>query len=496
MNISTVFHRCVQRFRGDRRGNVAMILALSLLGLVGTAGLGVDYYNALAAKSRLDLASDAAALAAINAAQAYVAANSSTQSGTTLTNGAIAAGQAQGVKVFNSNAGSVAKSTASTPTVTVSQSGQTFSATVTYQGTSKNSFGPIFGVQKTNVQGSSSSSLTMGKYLSFYLLLDVSGSMGLPATTAGQTQLMAISPDMNNVYPGGCQFACHFATPQCTTNASPNNAVQCQGYSLAQANGIVLRAAAVGTAVQDLLTTAQKTMTITNQYQVGLYPFINQMGTLFAISSNLTNAQTCAGFLGAFLDTGQSPPPAPTSPAGWPGPCTLPWSPSPTPPYDNGGTQFETVLPQMNSIITTVGNGSAASSPQPFVFLVTDGMEDIQYYNASQGGWGGPSSCPDGQSDTATQCVLAMNPSPCTTLKNRGITISVLYIPYQPIADPNSSFSDNEDGKVNNAIPNLPTELQSCASPGFFFSAYTPQDITNALQAMFQQAVQAARLTQ
>jgi hypothetical protein len=89
-----------------------------------------------------------------------------------------------------------------------------------------------------------------------------------------------------------------------------------------------------------------------------------------------------------------------------------------------------------------------------------------------------------------------MNPSPCTTLKNHGITLSVLYIPYQPIADPNSSFSGNEDGKVNNAIPNLPIELQSCASPGLYFQAYTPQDITNALQAMFQQALASARLTQ
>jgi Flp pilus assembly protein TadG len=53
------------RFRDDRRGNVAMIAALSMLGLVGTAGIGIDYFNALAAKSRLDLASDAAAIAAI-----------------------------------------------------------------------------------------------------------------------------------------------------------------------------------------------------------------------------------------------------------------------------------------------------------------------------------------------------------------------------------------------------------------------------------------------
>ena len=32
-----------RRFRADRRGNIAMIAALSILGLVGSAGLGIDY---------------------------------------------------------------------------------------------------------------------------------------------------------------------------------------------------------------------------------------------------------------------------------------------------------------------------------------------------------------------------------------------------------------------------------------------------------------------
>jgi Flp pilus assembly protein TadG len=77
------------RFRDDRRGNVAMIAALSMLGLVGTAGLGIDYFNALAAKSRLDLASDAAAIAAINAAQSYIGANSGTQTDPALSAAAI-----------------------------------------------------------------------------------------------------------------------------------------------------------------------------------------------------------------------------------------------------------------------------------------------------------------------------------------------------------------------------------------------------------------------
>ncbi|MGO9234555.1 MAG: pilus assembly protein TadG-related protein [Methylocella sp.] len=451
-----------RRFRADRRGNIAMIAALSILGLVGSAGLGIDYYNALAAKTRLDLASDAAAIAAINAAQSYIEANSATQTDPALSTAAEAAGQAQAQKIFYSNAGSTANIVA-TPTITMSRTGQTFNATISYQAASKNAFGPIFGVKQINITGTSASSLTMGKYLDFYLLLDVSGSMGLPATTAGQTQLAAISPDNKDVYPGGCVFACHFTEKMCSTLKYPvssNKPQACQGYNLAQSNNIELRAAAEGSAVQSLLSTATATETITNQYRVGLYPFISQMGTLYALSNNLTAAQTAAGTLGSLLDTGQS-----------------------TTAYGSGGTHFENAIPSLNTLITTVGTGSAASSPQPFVFLVTDGADNNQYYTTSSNSWTG--SQPQN-----------MDPTLCTPLKNRGITIAVLYIPYPPITNPNPNFANNEDGKVNAIIPDIPTELQQCASPGFYFTASTPQDITNAMQSMFAQSLAAARLTQ
>ena len=61
-----------------------------------------------------------------------------------------------------------------------------------------------------------------------------------------------------------------------------------------------------------------------------------------------------------------------------------------------------------------------------------------------------------------------MDPTLCTPLKNRGITVAVLYIPYPPITNPNPNFANNEDGKVNAIIPDIPTELQQCASPGFY----------------------------
>jgi hypothetical protein len=83
----------------------------------------------------------------------------------------------------------------------------------------------------------------------------------------------------------------------------------------------------------------------------------------------------------------------------------------------------------------------------------------------------------------------------CTTLKNRGITIAILYIPYQPIQDPNPSFANAEDTYANNNIPNIPGALQSCASPNFFYTANSPADIDSALVTMFEQAVSTAHVT-
>jgi hypothetical protein len=90
-------------------------------------------------------------------------------------------------------------------------------------------------------------------------------------------------------------------------------------------------------------------------------------------------------------------------------------------------------------------------------------------------------------------------------LKNRGITISILYLPYVPIK-PASTFAGWEDYKVNWVIPSpdltmsppmstIPQILQACASPGFFFTANSAADITTAMQAMFAQSVASAHLT-
>ena len=158
----------------------------------------------------------------------------------------------------------------------------------------------------------------------------------------------------------------------------------------------------------------------------------------------------------------------------------------------SGGTHIDEALNSVNGLISsgtgTVGDGSTPTTPQPYVFLVTDGAQDTQIQASHNGNWHG--------SNRATCPERPRQPYPTLhTLKDRGIIVSVLYIPYETISPVNTSFAGNEDTYANNNIPNIPPSLQACASPGFFYTANSPADITAALNAMFNHALQTAHIT-
>ena len=439
----------------DRRGNVAVITGLCALPLFGLMGLAMDYALATATKAKMDVAADAAVTAALTTAQNEISANSGA-SGTALTDGAV-----RGKAAFLANMGGL--SLAGSPTIsvqTVTRVGQTLTETVTYSLSQTNSFGQLFNTPTTQIVGKSTASATIGSYLDFYLLLDVSGSMGIPSTTAGQTQLASINHDDQASYPSGCNFACHMSGYT--------------GFNLARANNIQLRADAVGSAVCQLMQTAQSTATLTNQFRVGIYPFIVDMETFYTLSANLNgvmsavnggasngcSSSTPGSAIGNLLDIGDT-----TSAMG------------------SGGTHFENAFPQMNSTIASVGDGSTSTSTKPFVFLITDGMDNNQGYqgNNSKIYWWSSGSQPQ-----------LMDPSVCAVLKSRGVTVAVLNITYQPIVNPNSSYANDEDDKANDLTtgnPDIASTLQSCASPGYYFTANTPDEITQGLNNMFAQAV-------
>jgi Flp pilus assembly protein TadG len=315
-------------------------------------------------------------------------------------------------------------------------------------------------------------------------------SSGTPPAlnTNDSTAPAAAAPYTGNVpgttkpYPGGCGQYVNWTSTQVSSCSAPGT-TSC----------IQLQADAVGYAVSQLLQLANTTEGLTgvnNQFQVGLFPFIQNLCTANAGSSNscsvgLTTSLTgstitnFATGLASLLDNG--------------GVGTA------NSTLGSGGTHFENALNSMNTLITTVGTGASSNSPLPYVFIVTDGSQDYQTQSGgtwSSQHWTSNATVPNQNSATVMPPNSEDTKDYCGTMKTRGITVAVLYIPYQPIQDPNPNFASNEDGYANSNIPNIPTALQNCASPGFFFTASTPTAITTQLKTMFSKAVSTAHISQ
>ncbi len=496
------------RFRRDRRADIAIIFAIALVPILIAIGCAVDYSMATRMKAKLQSAADAASVASISAkSPGYLAATAMSA------NGSVPAAVTDANNVFNGNMSGIGGFSNLALVSTVTKTGVTLISNVQFSAQVPVTFMKIVGYTALTVTGASTSTASLPLYLDFYLMLDVSSSMGLPSTNNEQTRLAAVNPDNFGNYPGGCTLACHFATTDVCTNGSQkyNTNNYCMGYPISRVsysgyqrlisqNGghlpgsmiaglpnslystltpvsscsadgtdacIQLRADAVGYAVNQLFITANATEKVTNQFRIGLYPFIQYLYAYFALTSSINGSPTnpstinyAAANLASQLDTNTNS------------------------NLGSGGTHFENAFSTMNNLITSVGNGSAWNNTMPYVFLVTDGAQDPQTKGLNGGGWSG--------SNHAT----VLDPvAQCKPLKDRGIIISVLYIPYQPIQNPNPAFAGDEDDAANNNIVNIPPTLQACASSGFFYTANSPGDIASALNAMFDHALITAHIT-
>ena len=510
------------------------------LPLIAAVGCVIDYTTASLVKTKLQAAADAAALATVSVNSSVVTTAKGMSS-----NGTVSGGSTFATNFFNANLNASPANvgyTNLTPTATVALSGTKMTATVSFTAKVPTYFMGVMGFSNVNLSGSSTASYTMPTYINFYLMLDVSGSMSFPSTAAEQARLMAVNPDNllgSPGYPQGCQFACHFSaqgacaqtgnpvhqgpTPAVGQPSNPSPGGYCQGFIISRlgttptsfgsgtnnsTNGssinwnatqvtscpspgttscIQLRADAVGYAVTTLLSTAYAAEQVTNQYQVGLFPFIQYLygctsitpcsasNAYVPLTTNLTGSTitNAAANLASLLDTGANS------------------------NLGSGGTHFENALSSMNSVITSVGTGAGSSNALPYVFIVTDGSQDYQTQwtgNWGSQNWSSTTAVPYQNSSAVIPPNSVTTTDYCTNIKNRGITIAILYVPYQPIADPSTIFND-EDDYANNNIPDIPAALQTCASPNFFYTANTPADINSALLSMFQQAVNTAHIT-
>ena len=424
----------LRRFLKNRRANLSVIFALSAIPLVFATGMGVDYTAASQRQAQLNAIADAAALAAVRPS---VTAQGDTASVTAAQN------------TFNAQANAIpgVAYNSSNLSVNVTDSATTRTVTVSYTATSSNAFMGVLGMSTIALSGSSQAVSQSAPNVDFYLLLDDSPSMAIAATQAGINTMVA-----NTSSQGGCAFGCHESHPSSDGLGNPNGE---DNYALSQNLGVTLRIQVLAQAVANLMTTAGSEETSNNAtYRMAIYTFDVGFNHIQSLTSSLSTAASSASSINVLEVYANN------------------WLTS-TNNNSDADTNYDNAMNSINTLMPNPGNGGNAQgdTPQEVLFFVTDGVEDEMV------------------SGTRTQSL--MSPSWCTTVKNRGIRIAVLYTQYLPL--PTNSWYNTW---ISPFQPNIGPTLQSCASSGLYFEVQTGQDISAAMSALFQAAVQTAHLTQ
>jgi len=432
----------LNRFFHDRAGNVAVIFALTLVPMISAAGGALDYIRATAIRTKLQAAADAASVGSVaKKAPAFIAAGNMSSDGT------IQAGVTDATNIFTANMSGITGYTLKSLNVTVSRTNGVVTSNVQFSADVPTMFLGVIGKSKFTVGGSSTGTATMPLYIDFYLLLDNSPSMGVGATSGDVAKMVANTSDQ-------CAFACH------DLNDSNNY------YNLAKSLGVTTRIDVLRSATQQLMDTATSTQTYSNQFRMAIYDFgaaASSAGlrALFSLSSSLSSAKSAAGNIDLMTVNGQNE-------------------------NNDQDTGFTNILPAINSAIAAPGSGTP-TAPLKYLFFVSDGVADE--YNT---GCLKPTT-------SSGRCQSPINPALCTTIKNRGIKIAVLYTTYLDLPTNNwynkwvAPFNVGPYGPSPNS--EIAQNMQSCASPGLYFEVSMSQGISDAMNALFKKAVADARIS-
>ncbi|MBB4373372.1 Flp pilus assembly protein TadG [Bradyrhizobium sp. cir1] len=463
-----MLRRAVLRFARDRKANVAIIFALMMVPIIFLLGMTLDYTLALRKREQLNAAADAAAIAAVRPAM--------------LAQSDATAVKATAAAVFAAKANLSGLAAVPTPTITVTDSGLSRSITVSYTADSVNNFPGVLGKQTWQIGGSATAKASSAPNMNFYLLMDDSPSMGIGATAPDiKTLIQYTAPAYQSATSSqNCGFACH------ETNIAHDGGSK-DNLAIARQRNITLRIDLVTSAVNQLLNSwsncpqsgisggVMQCMAALNNttYKAALYTFdvaLNTLATLTTPTSAGTQVSNIALMPVYYQNCVVSG-------------CS---SSSATNPPTDYGTDIAGALKSINDIMPTPGLGSnvAGDTPQEVVFLVTDGVEDKI-----------STTCPNGSFASYKRCQQPLDTSICTTIKNRGIKIAVLYTEYlQLIADPNTGIQKTDNwymswidkyDQPSSSTGTIAQNLQACASPGFYAHVQTGGNINDALKDLF-----------
>ncbi|WP_208758234.1 TadE/TadG family type IV pilus assembly protein [Rhizobium glycinendophyticum] len=428
----------IRDFLQDRRGNFGMMTALLMVPLIGVAGFALDVSDALLARNSLQASADAAALAAV--AQNSIGVS---QAMLMTSDGQVAAAMADAKKVFLGQAGNSTDYTLLSADVDVVKAGSQLKAVFSYKAEVPTTLSRILGKSKMTVSGVAEAIFQTETFRDFYLLLDNTPSMGVGATSADVSKMVANTSDK-------CAFACHIVKD----GVEDKNSY----YNLAKKLGVTIRIDVVASATSALMDTAKSSRRSSNQYRMAVYTFgekaeDTKLLEVSSLTSDLDSVKTKAAKIGLM---------------------SIPYQ-----GYDNDQqTDFDRALSNVGKLMGTAGTGSSASNPEKVVFFVSDGVGDAYK----------PTTCT--KKLNGGRCQEPIDVTQCTALKAKGYRIAVLYTTYLPL--PTNDWYNNWIKPFQSEIP---TRMAACASPGLYFEVSPSQGISEAMSAMFLKIVNTPRLS-
>ena len=438
------------------RGNFGVLTGLIMVPLIGSVGLAIDFGRALEAKSYLDAAADAAVLAAVSEKSAAVA-----KAMKMAEDGTVAIADTEAKKIFKSqlsarygdNMEGLSSLLIDVKLELVKSDGVVTSR-LKYAATLPTTFTRILGNDEMAISGQATAAYLIPSFLDFYMLLDNTPSMGVGATADDVAKLEAATKNGSDGKgkDANCAFACHIVS---TSGVADKNSY----YYLAKEVGATIRIDVVAEAVSALMTTAQETQTVSGQFKIGAYTFGQtsadaQLYTVSEPTSNFTSVAKATKMIELMSVPSHSSP--------------------------NGQTDYNEILSKIGQKIKTVGDGSSSADRQPIVFLVADGVGDAYRSDCTK----------KLSSSNGDRCMEPLNASHCNALKARGIKVAVLYTTYLPL--PKDGFYKKWIAPFQKEIP---TQMQSCATEGYYFEVSPTDGIGEAMDVLFRKIVGRVRLT-
>jgi Flp pilus assembly protein TadG len=304
------------------------------------------------------------------------------------------------------------------------------------------------------VKTSTTTVIGFGATIQLNIVMDGSASMIVGSTAADVTKIETwvgnnwslVKPGDPAPYTGGdnppCAFACH------DVGGSTTNADVALGLTHAHSAGATTRFDVMTSAASQLVTHVQtlsssSTQLSKNTYEFNVMTFDTNLHQQGSANMSYAAAQTAI--------TGTSP---------------------------GLDTYLSTMMTSLISQVGTNGTGASAGSPLKFVILVTDGLEsdrDLDWQNCSSHYndplWNWPSTCVGG-------FAKPISAAQCTQLKNNGIVLAVLETPYVPLTGQDPNNTPYESNVRHTIYPNGPntqsaisTALSNCASNGYYYQA-------------------------